>query len=288
MLLSCSHCFHRKCLRSWETFARQKCCPVCRKRAYDKRATDIGAINWRTQCAIKLQSAWRAFQCRRRVMSIRRALNPGDAAARAHSLARLGIISDRLMNRVDDSHDEIDLLFAELDGELGGVALLRAALAPSLCDEADWTAAFARAIGRGLSDCPVCLAALGEMRDFEAGQAHTETPEFRVERLSLLSCSHVLHERCLNSFEKYCINATPTCPVCRGEYVKKPILGFIKEDEGSACRPCAPVEAVAAQRVGRAAVHRGAPAPRSVPGSVRGGRRVRVAGRGCIPGVAFS
>jgi hypothetical protein len=45
VLLSCSHVFHRECLRSWERYSRSRCCPVCRKQHYKKRAHAEGALS---------------------------------------------------------------------------------------------------------------------------------------------------------------------------------------------------------------------------------------------------
>ena len=38
----------------------------------------------------------------------------------------------------------------------------------------------------------------------------------------LLSCSHVFHKKCLESFENFSLESTSkTCPICRSPYVKK-------------------------------------------------------------------
>lgn len=37
----------------------------------------------------------------------------------------------------------------------------------------------------------------------------------------LLSCSHVFHNNCISSFEKFSIQKCPTCPICRSKYQKK-------------------------------------------------------------------
>jgi len=44
VLLSCSHVFHTDCLRSWEQYSRSRCCPVCRKQHYKKRAHFEGGL----------------------------------------------------------------------------------------------------------------------------------------------------------------------------------------------------------------------------------------------------
>lgn len=67
----------------------------------------------------------------------------------------------------------------------------------------EWAGVEATARARGLTECPVCLGALC------AG-----------EPLTLLSCSHVYHERCLASFERFSLGAACRCPVCRAVYTK--------------------------------------------------------------------
>ena len=38
----------------------------------------------------------------------------------------------------------------------------------------------------------------------------------------LLSCSHVFHKKCLESFESFSLDSTSkTCPICRSPYIKK-------------------------------------------------------------------
>lgn len=97
----------------------------------------------------------------------------------------------------------------------------------------NWSKVQARVAARGDIDCPVCLgpiigcASLGHggcssssaNDDKNCGQSHCAV--FRTERLALLSCSHVFHERCLAAFEAFALSPTArTCPVCRSQYSK--------------------------------------------------------------------
>jgi len=50
IILSCSHIFHRKCLLSFERFVksrRRRCCPICRKKNYQKRVSHAGYFDAR-------------------------------------------------------------------------------------------------------------------------------------------------------------------------------------------------------------------------------------------------
>lgn len=53
VLLSCSHVFHKQCMASFERFARNKCCPLCRVQWYEKKIIQDGAVAYRNKCAVR-------------------------------------------------------------------------------------------------------------------------------------------------------------------------------------------------------------------------------------------
>ena len=67
VLLSCSHIFHRTCLRSFENFTKDNelTCPICRTRNYQKKITHIGSKAFEKVCALKVQRLWRGYAIRR-------------------------------------------------------------------------------------------------------------------------------------------------------------------------------------------------------------------------------
>lgn len=140
-------------------------------------------------------------------------LNP--ARQRRYCEDRLSRLTDRLVGVVD-TECELDALFAEIDSS---VAASRAMMGE---EAVDWRAVEAFARGRGFSDCPICLA------PFEGS-----------EKLSLLSCSHVFHERCVLSFERFSISSVCSCPVCRACYTKTTIVA-----DPSTAKADSPVAAV--------------------------------------------
>lgn len=198
VLLSCAHVFHRACLGSWERHSKSRCCPVCRKLHYQKRTCHDGEALYRHECAARLQATWRGRAARRAWGPALRRANP--AARRAWGEHRLGSLTDKLVSELDAEHDALDDLFAEIDCS---VASSRAVFALGGGGAMDWAGVEATARGRGLTECPVCLGALCV-----------------GEPLSLLSCSHVYHERCLASFERFSLGAACRCPVCRDVYTK--------------------------------------------------------------------
>jgi hypothetical protein len=67
VLLSCSHIFHRTCLRSFENFMKDNelTCPICRTRNYQKKITHIGSVAFTKVCAAKIQRNWRGYAARK-------------------------------------------------------------------------------------------------------------------------------------------------------------------------------------------------------------------------------
>jgi hypothetical protein len=67
VLLSCSHIFHRTCLRSFENFMKDNelTCPICRTRNYQKKITHIGSAAFAKVCAAKIQRNWRGYATRK-------------------------------------------------------------------------------------------------------------------------------------------------------------------------------------------------------------------------------
>ena len=201
VLLSCGHTFHRTCLRSWERHSKSRCCPVCRKLHYRKRTIDDGANLYREECVVRLQAAARGALARRATAKALRHLNP--TRRRRYCEQRLGGLADRLIRGLDAEHSAVDDLFAEIDSS---VAASRALLGGG--DGDDWVALEALSRARGLGDCPVCLNACTE-----------------AEPLALLSCTHVFHSRCLDSFETFSLQTTCKCPVCRAPHYRRRALG---------------------------------------------------------------
>ena len=178
VLLSCGHVFHRECLSSWERHSRSRICPVCRKQHYRKRSLHDAANLYKGECATRLQAAWRGLKVRKQHAPILRRVNP--ERLRRYCEDKLTSFTNRLISRLDAERLDIDALFAEIDDS---VAYSRTLMGD---DVVDWNSVEFAAKCRGIGDCPVCLA-----------------PLLAGEQLALLSCSHVFHGRCIESFERY-------------------------------------------------------------------------------------
>lgn len=54
VLLSCSHIFHFKCLKAFESYSGKKSCPMCRNSRYQKRVVYDATKHYKNISAIKL------------------------------------------------------------------------------------------------------------------------------------------------------------------------------------------------------------------------------------------
>eukprot|EP00729_Bicosta_minor_P017275 gene17275-7377_t len=65
VLLSCTHVFHRACLRAFEQHSGVRSCPLCRKEDYQARLINDGITEHVTRAAIVIQAAYRGYRARR-------------------------------------------------------------------------------------------------------------------------------------------------------------------------------------------------------------------------------
>ena len=87
---------------------------------------------------------------------------------------------------------------------------------------------WARALQRGLGECAVCICDNDSgAKTVVKGVCATGGQKMysRVKPIAVLSCSHVLHDRCMRGYETYSKEDVSLCPICRVPYEKK-ILKF--------------------------------------------------------------
>ncbi|KAL7752487.1 RING finger protein 32 [Sorochytrium milnesiophthora] len=270
LLLSCSHVFHEACLTSYERYVtslrpthaetiipgsntgnKPLACPVCRCADYKKRRTSMVEGFSRQHAAVKIQAVWRGYR-QRTIYRHHRELNPPKDA-----LLRQKWVEDKLHNKtrslvvqVQDASRHIDNLLDSVDVEqmrrqqiMDSLvkqleqmdpqkpkrrikkSLPPAAAAPGV----NWSAAYQQCLERMPSECSICIGPL-----FSRGP----TAARKQKPLYLLSCTHVFHQPCLDSFELFRLaDLAPAtrradfsvsteslaqlhCPICRTVYEK--------------------------------------------------------------------
>ncbi|XP_036451918.1 RING finger protein 32 [Colossoma macropomum] len=216
VLLSCSHVFHKACLKSFERFSGRKCCPMCRREQYETRVIHDGARLYREKCAIRIQARWRGFAARKWYRNVRKLVPPHDPRLRRQFFeAKFQDLNDSLVRSccsdVEEFLCDVDCSVAASrdvfrlfeQQRMNGQGMEEE-------EEEEWLEAQEKAVQRDVSDCPICLTPL-------------HSPSGR--RVLLLSCSHLFHEPCLQAFERFCVEGTATCPLCRRHYTARPAQG---------------------------------------------------------------
>ncbi|KAM4606197.1 RING finger protein 32 [Polymixia lowei] len=221
VLLSCSHVFHRACLRAFERFSGRKCCPVCRKEQYETRVIHDGARLFRQQCATKIQACWRGYVARKRYRRARKTVPPKDKQLRRKFFeAKLQELNDSFVRYC---HTDVEAFLSDIDRSLSSSRRVFRQLETEHVSEPredDWDRIQNQVIQRDIWDCPICLSLVCSPGRETEPRRSTQRRR-RRRHTALLSCSHLFHWACLEAFEAFCMDGRPTCPLCRSAYYKR-------------------------------------------------------------------
>jgi hypothetical protein len=254
VLLSCSHTFHKQCLRNFELFSQVRCCPICRAHDYQKRAVGDGNVAYRHGCATRIQAHWKGYAARKHFKEWRVQHPPN------HPLLRRGWLEDklqwqagRLVQEMTRQRDDLSALFAECDQVLEAARPVFDSAAATMASRqverrsalvvlkplSIWDEAQVQYAPRG-RDNPmtgvrdehgVCWA---DVLQSMLRRGQDECPicmgilaRQSGQGCSLLSCSHCFHTHCIAAFEGFECAAKhggdALCPVCRSEYTRRAI-----------------------------------------------------------------
>ena len=222
VILSCSHVFHKACLFSFEKLLdnnKQRRCPLCREEGYEKRDYNHGIEVYKLRSCVKIQSFWRMILCQERCEQLFR---QQSSLTTCHTFFKRRITLRRLAltNRVmkKEVHDHEQRVRDALMNADMAISFSRSLFGSSrdICavQEFIWSRAKSKAIERGIFLCCICRE--------EAG------PSLHKTSFVVLPCSHVLHSKCLESFECFFENYADSeensrsrlcCPLCRAPYL---------------------------------------------------------------------
>lgn len=117
VLLSCSHVFHKTCIRAFERFTGRKTCPMCRKIQYQARVVHDGTKVFKEKAAVRIQSSWRGYVVRRWYCRLRKTVPPKDATLRRRFYEeKLQEITDRMVAMTNG--ETVDRFLREMDNSI--------------------------------------------------------------------------------------------------------------------------------------------------------------------------
>ncbi|KAA8580684.1 hypothetical protein FQN60_013642, partial [Etheostoma spectabile] len=161
VLLSCSHVFHRACLKAFERYSGRKWCPMCRKNQYETRVIHDAARLFRHQCAIRIQACWRGYIARRRYRKLRKSICPKDKQLRRKFFeAKLQELNDSFVRYC---HTDTEAFLSDINRSLSSSRQVFQQLERKHVpepQESDWDRIQSQVIQRDVWDCPICLTAL--------------------------------------------------------------------------------------------------------------------------------
>jgi hypothetical protein len=230
VILSCSHVFHQACLSSFERFSGRASCPLCRAADYEKRLFEEGRKNWELLCTKKLQAVWRGH-CGRKIWNhLLDTVVPLDPVKKRDFFARrMGKLTSKVLEALDDNSDELAALFAESERALSVSRQVFNAAGPSgaqsqaagdtSTDTADRWAALRQEIETPAAHPAQPEASRGPECDDSIDWAKAEAAALTRDeqccaiclgdlggpdkKKALTSCSHLFHSQCLESFERF-------------------------------------------------------------------------------------
>ncbi|XP_065904743.1 RING finger protein 32-like [Dysidea avara] len=235
VLLSCSHVFHRACIKAFEQFSGKKCCPLCRTEHYQTRVIYTGANLHRIRAATRIQACWKAYVVRKRYRELRKDCVPNEPILRKKFYEqKLSDVTDQLVQQCSSSAESADRLLSSIDDSLNLSRALMSSLDHNLqplasLNEDGWYKVLNKAIQRNITDCPICLMPL-KPSSVPLHHQHVQftsfilqpTKELTTRTIELLSCAHLFHTPCILSMEEFSNHTiTNICPVCRTPYIKQ-------------------------------------------------------------------
>lgn len=252
-MLSCSHTFHAHCIESFEKFvaAQQRSngrrtvsfrCPLCRRQDYERVRIRDGEEAFRNRCATKIQATWRGYIVRKAYVAAV-LLNPG-VHSRPAVVAKLSVFTDKLIRHSEGARDHLEAELMAMDAQAREASSFLKSAPVERIEADDWTRLEDSAFQSGPApQCAICLHVVvkkttnstpgpsGTKNDLKKGggrgsrtvvrqRAKPEAKESQ-RRCTVLSCGHVFHSTCVDSFEKFAAEFQRVCPLCRSAYVRK-------------------------------------------------------------------
>lgn len=207
---------------------------------YDKRWTTIGTVASKRVAATLIASQWRGWKARKKFRNKLRHLYKKNGSSKCSLLRRkfyfkeLKHIRGRIEKEVKTKEETVDSLLCTLSRTIQESRQAFEELSSRKMKSSShnhWDIILRTALereGSGKADCAVCFNQMMIGSGNSCNVIDSIGKQQSNSKLTILSCSHVFHSKCIESLENFNFmsssEAQPVCPVCRLPYDKLDIV----------------------------------------------------------------
>ena len=200
LILSCSHVFHKICLKNFERFSKVTKCPLCRCESYECKTYTKDKEYFVKKSVNIIQRNIRGYLTRYKLYKkiFKNNMPKCRRLRNLYSYWKMRDLTDKMMKEIERQNKINEELIRMENKEK------EAEKKKQKKEEKNWENIVNKMEKRDHT-CAICLC------------------EFKNKPLYILDCTHCFHKNCLDSFERFDPYYIKRCPICRANYTKKEI-----------------------------------------------------------------
>ena len=212
LILSCSHVFHKICLRNFERYSAVTKCPLCRCERYECKTYTKDKEYFVKKSVNIIQRNLRGYLTRYKLYKkyFKNNMPKSRRLRNLYSYWKMRDLTDKMMKEIERQNKINEELFNDVLKEHEELIRMenkeKELLEKNKKKEksgTDWNNIVNKMENRNNNTCAICLC------------------EFKNKPLYVLDCTHCFHKNCLDSFERFDPYYIKRCPICRANYTKK-------------------------------------------------------------------
>ena len=210
VILSCSHVFHKICLKNFERFSAVSKCPLCRCERYECKTYTKDKEYFVKKSVDIIQRNIRGYLTRYKLYKkiFKNNMPKSKRLRNIYSYWKMRDLTDKMMKEIERQNKINQEFFNDVLKEHEELIRMENKEKEILDkkkkkEEKDWNNIVTKIENRNNNTCAICLC------------------EFKNKPLYVLDCTHCFHKNCLDSFERFDPYYIKRCPICRANYTKK-------------------------------------------------------------------
>ena len=210
VILSCSHVFHKICLKNFEKFSAVSKCPLCRCERYECKTYTKDKEYFVKKSVDIIQRNLRGYLTRYKLYKkiFKNNMPKSKRLRNLYSYWKMRDLTDKMMKEIERQNKINQEFFNDVLKEHEELIRMENKEKEILeknkkKEEKDWNNIVNKIENRNNNTCAICLC------------------EFKNKPLYVLDCTHCFHKNCLDSFERFDPYYIKRCPICRANYTKK-------------------------------------------------------------------